>query len=41
MLNDINVKNSWESLRCKCRLKQITKSREKMKMKAVFSEKWA
>ena len=29
MLNDIDVKNSCESLRCKFQLKQITKSREK------------
>ena len=29
MLNDINVKNSWERLRYKFQLKQITKSREK------------
>ena len=29
MLNDINVENSWESLRWKFKLKQITKIREK------------
>ena len=29
MLNDINVKNWWDSLRCKYKLKQITKTREK------------
>ena len=29
MLNDINVENSWESLRCKFQLKQITKSKKK------------
>ena len=29
MLNDINVKNSLDSLRCKYQLKQITKTREK------------
>ena len=29
MLNDINVKNSWGSARCKYQLKQITKTREK------------
>ena len=29
MLNYINVEYSWESLRCKFQLKQITKSREK------------
>ena len=43
MLNDINVKNSWEILRYKFQLKQITKSREKMlqPMKTAFLEKWA
>ena len=42
MLNDINVKNSWNSLRCKHQLKQITKTREKMlqSMKAAFWEKF-
>ena len=42
MLNDINVKISWESLRCKFQLNQITKTREKMSqpMKTVFWEKW-
>ena len=42
MLNDINVKNSWESLRYKFQLKHITKSREKMlqPMKTAFWEKW-
>ena len=29
MLNDTNVKNSRDSLRCKYQLKQITKTREK------------
>ena len=29
MLNDINVENSWESLRCKYQPQQITKCREK------------
>ena len=28
MLNDINTKNSWDSLRCKYQIKQITKIRE-------------
>ena len=30
MINDINVNNSLESLRCKLQVKQITKSREKI-----------
>ena len=29
MLNDINVKNSWDSVRCKYQLKQIAKTRKK------------
>ena len=29
MLNDINAKNSWGSLRCKYQLKQMTKTSEK------------
>ena len=29
MLNDTSVKRSWESLRCKYQLKQITKTGEK------------
>ena len=29
MLNDINVKNSWDSVRCKYQLKLITKTRKK------------
>ena len=29
MLNDINVKNLWDSLRWKYQLKQIAKTREK------------
>ena len=29
MLHDINVENSWDSLRCKYQLKQITKTRKK------------
>ena len=29
ILNDINVKNSWDSVRCKSQLKQISKTREK------------
>ena len=29
MLNDINVKNSWDCVRCKYQLKLITKTREK------------
>ena len=43
MLNDINVKSSWECLRCKFQLLQITKSREKIlqPMKTAFWEKWA
>ena len=43
MLNNINVKNSWSSLRYKYQLKQITKTREKMlqPMKTEFGEKWA
>ena len=38
MLNDINVDNSWESLRWKFQLKQITKIREKKSklMKTAF-----
>ena len=41
MLNKINVKNSWESL--KCRFQLIIKSREKMlqPMKTACWEKWA
>ena len=30
MLNDASVKRSWDSLRCKYQLKQITKTREKI-----------
>ena len=43
MLNDTSVKRSWDSLRCKYQLKQITKTREKMlqPMKTAFWEKWA
>ena len=42
MLNDINFEKSWESLRCKFQLKQITKSGEKMSqpMKPEFWEKF-
>ena len=29
MLNNINAKNSWDSIRYKYQLKQITKTREK------------
>ena len=41
MLNDTNVKNSWDSLRCKYQLKQKTKTRDKMlqSMKTAFWEK--
>ena len=44
MLNDVNVKNSWDSVRCKYQLKQITKTRKKLKtekIKTEFWEKWA
>ena len=37
MLNDINVKNSWDSVRCKYQLKQITKTREK---NVATNENW-
>ena len=37
MLNDINVKNSWDSVRCKYQLKQITKNREK---NVATNENW-
>ena len=44
MLNDINVKNSWDSVRSKHQFKQITKTRERkmlQSMKTKFWEKWA
>ena len=37
MLNDTNVKNSWDSVRCKYELKQITKNREK---NVATNENW-
>ena len=37
MLNDINVKNSWDSVRCKYHLKHITKTREK---NVATNENW-
>ena len=37
MLNDINVENSWNSVRCKYQLKQITKTREK---NVATNENW-
>ena len=42
MFNDMNVKNSWESLRCKFQLQQITKSREKVlqPIETAFWEKF-
>ena len=30
ILNDINVKNSWDNVRCKSQLKKISKTREKI-----------
>ena len=30
MLNDVDIKNSWDSLWCKYQLKQITQTREKI-----------
>ena len=40
--NDLNFKNSWDSLQCKYKLKHITKTREKMlqPIKTTLWEKW-
>ena len=37
IFNDINVKNRWQSVRCKYQLKQITKTREK---NVATNENW-
>ena len=40
MLNDINVKNSWDSVRSKHQFKQITKTRERKMLQSMKTKFW-